>query len=152
MLPTIILVGWSAVVLRWALMLWSERRWPRCGRWSWLLVGLSLWTIVGVVVVPAVDLRHFMLLVAIQLLISGVMLAVVDTLETLEDRVRVVSSLTVFVVILSVGVLLEWVGLPVEEMQNGEVEHARRGRLRSGRIYQRSGYDRLGSSQERGGR
>jgi len=121
MLPTVILVGWSTVVLRWALMLWGERRWPRCGRWMWLLVGLSLWTIVGVVVVPAVDLRHFMLLVAIQLLISGVMLAVVDTLETLEDRVRVISALTVFVVILSVGVLLEWVGLPVEEMQNDEV-------------------------------
>jgi hypothetical protein len=121
MLPTIILVGWSAVVLRWALVLWSERRWPRCCRWSWLLIGLALWTIVGVVVVPAVDLRHFMLLVAIQLLISGVMLAVVDTLETLEDRVRVISALTVFVVILSVGVLLEWVGLPVEEMQNDEV-------------------------------
>jgi hypothetical protein len=121
MLPTIILVGWSAVVLRWALMLWRERRWPRCGRWMWLPVGLSLWTVLGVVVVPTSDLRHFMLLVAIQLLISGVMLGVVDTLETLEDRVRVVSALTLFVVILSVGVFLEWVGLPVEEMQNGEV-------------------------------
>jgi hypothetical protein len=121
MLPTIILVGWSAVVLRWALVLWSERRLPRCGRWMWLLVGLALWTILGVVVVPTVDLRHFVLLVAIQLLISGVMLAVVDMLETLEDRVRVVSALTVFVVILSLGVFLEWVGLPVEEMQNGEV-------------------------------
>ena len=149
MLPTVILVGWSTVVLRWALMLWSERRWPRCGRWMWLLVGLSLWTIVGVVVVPAVDLRHFMLLVAIQLLISGVMLAVVDTLETLEDRVRVISALTVFVVILSVGVLLEWVGLPVEEMQNDEVSTARRGGLRSGRLYQCSGYDQLRSGQER---
>jgi hypothetical protein len=121
MLPTIILVGWSAVVLRWALMLWRERRWPRCGRWMWLLLGLVAWTMLGVAVVPAADLRHFLLLVAIQGLISGLMLAVVDTLRSLDDRVQVVSALTVFVVVLSVGVLFEWVGLPVEDMQNREV-------------------------------
>ena len=121
MLPTIILVGWSAVVLRWVLMLWRERRWPHCGRWMWLLIGLAAWTMLSVVVVPAADLRHFLLLVAIQGLISGVMLAVVDTLRSLDDRVQVVSALTAFVVILSVGVLFEWVGLPVEEMQNRDV-------------------------------
>jgi hypothetical protein len=121
MLPTIILVGWSAMVLRWVLMLWRERRWPRCGRWMWLLVGIAAWTMLGVLVVPTVDLRHFMLLVGIQVLISGVMLAAVDTLRSLDDRVRVVSALTAFVVILSVGVLFEWMGVPVEEMQNREV-------------------------------
>jgi len=121
MLPTITLVGWSAVLLRWALLLLNERRWPHCGRWMWLPVVLTLWTALGVVVVPAADLRHFMLLVAIQVLISGVLLAVVDSLRTFDDRVRVVSALTLFVVVLSAGVLLEWMGLPVGEMQNGEV-------------------------------
>lgn len=121
MLPTIILVGWSAVVLRWVLALWRERRWPRHGRWMWLPLALVGLTVLGILVIPRADFRHFLLLVAIQVLISGVLLAVVDVLRSLDDRVRVVSALTLFVVVLSAGVLLEWIGLPVGEMQNREV-------------------------------
>ncbi|MGH2699180.1 MAG: O-antigen ligase family protein [Actinomycetota bacterium] len=121
MLPTIILVGWFAVVLRWALTLLRDGRWPRCGRWMWLPLGLAAWTMLGILVIPRADFRHFLLLVAIQVLISGVLLAVVDVLRAFDDRVRVVSALTLFVVVLSAGVLLEWIGLPIEEMQNREV-------------------------------
>ena len=121
MLPTLILIGWAAVVVRWALTLLRERRWPRGGRWVWLPISLVAWTLLGVAVISTADFRHFVLLVGIQGLISGVILAVVDTLRSLDDRVRVVSALTVFIVVLSAGVLLEWVGLPVEAGQNSEV-------------------------------
>ncbi|MGH2734523.1 MAG: hypothetical protein ACRDKZ_02995, partial [Actinomycetota bacterium] len=121
MLPTVILAGWAAVVVRWALLLVRERRWPRAGRWMWLPIALVAWTMLGVLVVTTADFKHFLLLLGIQGVISGVMLAVVDVLRDLEDRVRVVSALTAFVVVLSVGVLFQWVGIPVESMQNSEV-------------------------------
>ncbi|MDQ4057659.1 MAG: O-antigen ligase family protein [Actinomycetota bacterium] len=121
MLPTVILAGWAAVVVRWTVMLVRERRWPRGGRWTWLPLGLAGWTMLGVLVVSASEFRHFLLLLGIQGLISGVLLAVVDTLKEFDDRIRVVAGLNAFVVILTLGVLLQWVGIPVEELQNREV-------------------------------
>lgn len=132
MLPTVILAGWAAVVVRWALMLIRERRWPRTGRWIWLPIGLVGWTMLGLLVVSAIEFRHFLLLLGIQGLISGLLLAVVDTLKAFDDRVRVVAGLNTFVVVLSLGVLLQWVGIPVEAMQNREV---------SGRVEEAYGLD-----------
>ena len=103
MLPTVILAGWAAVVVRWALMLVGERRWPRGGRWVWLPIGLVAWTMLGVLVVSTIELRHFLLLLGIQGLISGVLLAAVDTLREFDDRVRVVAGVNTFVVVLSSG-------------------------------------------------
>src|SRR5918998_3147766 len=50
MLPLLILVGWGAVVARWALGLLSERRLPRGGRWIWVPIGLTAWTALGLLV------------------------------------------------------------------------------------------------------
>lgn len=121
MLPTLILTGWAAVVVRWGLVLLRERRLPRVGRWMWLPIGLVVWTALGVAVVSATEFRHFLLLLGIQGLITGVLLAIVDVLRDFEDRVRLVAALTGFIVVLSAGVLLRWVGVPVEAIQNGEV-------------------------------
>ncbi|MGH2790170.1 MAG: O-antigen ligase family protein, partial [Actinomycetota bacterium] len=132
MLPTVILAGWAAVVVRWALMLVRERRWPRAGKWTLLPLGLVGWTMLGVLVVSATEFRHFLLLLGIQGLISGVLLAVVDTLKEFDDRIRVVAGLNTFIVILSLGVLLQWVGIPVDNMQNREV---------SGRVEEAYGLD-----------
>jgi hypothetical protein len=132
MLPTVILAGWAAVVVRWGLMLLRERRWPRAGRWMWLPIGLVAWTTLGVLVVSEIEFRHFLLLLGIQGLISGALLAAVDTLKEFNDRIAVVAGLNTFVVVLSLGVLLQWVGIPVEAMQNREV---------SGRVEEAYGLD-----------
>ena len=104
MLPLVILTGWSAVVVRWAVGVLRERRLPRGRGWVWLLGGLAAWTALGVLVIQPGDLRHFTLLVGIQGVISGVVLAVIDQLRTVEQRAQVVSGLSVFIVFLSVAV------------------------------------------------
>jgi O-Antigen ligase len=122
MLPLVMLAGWTSVVLRWAWGLWRERRLPRGGRWVWLPLGLIFWTALGVTQIDiSLDLKHFVLLFGIQVLSSGVLLAVVDQLPDLARRTTVVIGLVAFIVLLSVTVLAEWVGVPIQEMQNEEV-------------------------------
>lgn len=123
MLPLVILAGWTAVVTRWALSLLRERRLPRAGRWVWLVVGLAAWTTLGVVSVSSEDLKHFTLLVGIQFIISGVMLTAFDSLRTLEDRLKVVTSIVLFVVIMSAGAFLDFAGAPVQELQYEEISN-----------------------------
>ena len=121
MLPFLILVSWAAVVLRWTWSLYRERRMPRGGRWVWLPIGLVAWTCFGAVPIALAgfeDFRHFLLLAGIQGLLSGTLLAIVDRLPGLEERAKIVSALALFITILSAAVLFEWLGLPVEEMQD----------------------------------
>ncbi len=120
MLPLVILVGWGTVIVRWALGVLRERRLPRGGRWIWLPIGLVVWTALGILVITALDFKHFLLLLGIQVLASGAVLAVVDRLESLVERTRLVSALGGFIVLLSLGVFLQWVGVDIEALQNGE--------------------------------
>jgi hypothetical protein len=120
MLPLVILIGWLAVVLRFAALLLKEKRLPRGGRWIWLPVALVFWTSLGILVVNSLDLKHFLLLFGIQGLASGVVLTAVDRLQPLEMRVQLVEGLIAFIVLLSVAVLLQWFGINLEGLQNGE--------------------------------
>jgi O-Antigen ligase len=121
MLPFVILVGWAAVVARWAVEILRDRRWPRGGRWTLLPIGLVVWTSLGVLVISSLDFKHFLLLLGIQVLASGVLLACVDALEPFEERVRAACALVAFIVFLSASVLLQWVGVDLQALQNGEV-------------------------------
>jgi hypothetical protein len=121
MLPFVILLGWAAVATRWAVTIVRERRWPRGGRWTYIPLGLVFWTALGVLVVSSLDFKHFLLLFGIQVIASGVLLAAVDALEDLEDRTRAICGLVSFIVLLSTAVLLQWVGVNVQTLQNGEV-------------------------------
>ena len=121
MQPFVLLAGWGAVILRWALVLLSERRLPRGGRWIWLPIGLAGWTALGVVTVPATEFRHFLLIFGVQVLTSGTLLAVVDQLPDLAGRVRVVVGLVLALIVMSVGVLLQFAGVPVQALQDEEV-------------------------------
>jgi len=122
MLPFVILMGWATVVMRWAFGLWRARRLPRGGRWIWLPLGLVVWTALGITQIDlSMDLKHFVLLLGIQVLASGVMLAAVDSLAELRDRTVTASGLVLFVVVLSVVVFAEWIGAPIQEMQNDEI-------------------------------
>lgn len=121
MLPLVILIGWAAAVVRWALGVLRERRLPRGGRWIWLPVALVVWTGLGILVITSLDFKHFLLLLGIQVLASGAVLAVVDRMRTLEDRTRAVSALGAFVVVLSVAVFLQWIGVDIEALQNSAV-------------------------------
>jgi ABC-type multidrug transport system fused ATPase/permease subunit len=121
MLPFVILAGWTAVVVRWVVGLVRARRMPRGGRWTLLPVGLMVWTAFGVFSVQTLEFRHFLLLFGVQVVMSGVLLAVVDSLYSFDDRVTIVSGLVLFVLALSAGVLLQFVGVPVQSLQNEEV-------------------------------
>jgi hypothetical protein len=118
MLPLVVLVVWLAVLVRWGLGLFRERRLPRGGRWIWLPIALVVWTSLGVLVISSLDLKHFALLLGIQVLASGTILLIVDTLGDLEDRIRVAAGLVAFVVTLSAGVFLQWIGVPIQPMQD----------------------------------
>ncbi len=118
MLPFVVLAGWTAVSIRWGLQLLRERRLPRGGRWIWLPAALVVWTALGVVVISSLDFKHFLLLLGIQVVASAALLMVVDVLGTHEARVELVSGLVAFVVLLSVAVFLQWIGLPVESLQD----------------------------------
>jgi O-antigen ligase len=121
MLPLVGLAGWATVVVRWAWGLVRERRLPYGGRWVWLPAGLAAWTALGVVVIDVSDIKRFILLTAVQFLLSGTLLCVVDALRDTGGRVRLASGLVCFVVLLSAGVLLDWVGVPVQELQDRSV-------------------------------
>ncbi|MFN2586760.1 MAG: O-antigen ligase family protein [Actinomycetota bacterium] len=118
MLPFVILAGWTAVSVRWGLQLLQERRLPRGGRWIWLPVFLVVWTALGVLVITSLDFKHFLLLLGIQIVASAAVLMVVDVLVTHEARVDLVSGLVAFVVLLSVAVFLQWIGVPIESLQD----------------------------------
>lgn len=122
MLPLVTLAGWTAVVARWAWGLWREKRLPRGGRWVWLPIGLIVWTALGITQIDiGLDLKHFLLLFGIQVLASGAVLMVVDQFADLDKRSCVASGLVGFIVLMSVVVFAEWLGVPVQEMQNVEV-------------------------------
>lgn len=118
MLPLLILVGWTAVVLRWLWGLWRRRRLPRGGRWIWLPIGLLGWTAAGVLAIQKIDFKHFLLLLGIQFVATGVLLVVADRFTDVEDKARLICGLGVFVTLLSAAVLLQWVGVDVEALQN----------------------------------
>ncbi|HYY43819.1 MAG TPA: hypothetical protein VE975_01355, partial [Actinomycetota bacterium] len=118
MLPLVILVGWLAVVLRWMAHLLLERRRPRGGRWVWLPLFLVFWTALGAVAVTADGIKHFVLLLGVQVLISATLLLIVDSLSGPEARAQVVAALLAYVCVLSGGVFLEWVGVPVQALQD----------------------------------
>ena len=121
MLPLVTLAGWTAVVVRWGWGLVAERRLPRGGRWIWLPLGLVFWTALGVSQIDlSLDLKHFTLLLGIQVLASGVVLAAVDQLTDLVARTTVIVGLVAFIVLLSIAVFVEWIGGPIQEMQNDE--------------------------------
>lgn len=121
MLPFVVLVGWSAVVLRWAVPLLLARRLPRGGLFRWIAVALVVWTAVGVIVVPGRDLKAFALVLGIQGLASGVILAGIDKLRTHEDRVKALAALLVYVIALSAGVLMQWGGINLDAFQDTTV-------------------------------
>jgi len=121
MLPLLILAAWTTVVVRWVWSLWRERRLPRGGRWIWLPIGLLAWTGVGVVPIALSgfeDFKHFLLLAGIQFVATGTLLAIVDRFSSMEERARIVAGLALFVTILSGAVLLQWIGVPVESLQD----------------------------------
>ena len=120
MLPFVILVGWTAVVFRWAYALFDARRLPHGGRWRWLPGFLVIWTGLGVLVITESDFKHFLLLLGIQVIASASLLLVVDQLSDLEMRSKLVSGVVGFVVLLSIAVFLEWVGVPINELRNSE--------------------------------
>lgn len=120
MLPFVILIGWTTVILRWAYELLRARRLPRAGRWMWLPLFLLAWTALGVLVITSVDLKHFLLLLGIQVIASGSVLVVVDQLSDLEARSQLASGLVGFVVLLSVAVFFQWMGVPIDELRNSE--------------------------------
>jgi hypothetical protein len=121
MQPFVLLAGWSAVIARWAVMLVSERRLPRGGRWIWLPIGLAGWTALGILTVPAEDLRHFLLILGVQFLTTGTLLAVVDQMADMRLQVRVIAGLVVAVVVMSIGVLLQFAGVPLQALQDEEI-------------------------------
>jgi O-Antigen ligase len=121
MLPLVVLAGWAVVSLRWAWALWGARRMPRGGRWKWLPIALAAWTTLGLVAVGASDLKRFGLLLGIQVLMSATLLATVDCLTSSEGRERLAAALSVFIVVLSAGVLLEWIGVPIQDLKDPSV-------------------------------
>ncbi|MFN2388445.1 MAG: O-antigen ligase family protein [Actinomycetota bacterium] len=121
MLPFVVLAGWTAVALRWIYLVARERRFPRGGRWLVIPLGLAFWTCLGVLVITRSDFKHFLLLAGMQGIASVVIVAVVDQLRDLEARVQAVAALTLFVTVLSVGVFVQWVGVPIQPLQNTDV-------------------------------
>jgi hypothetical protein len=120
MLPFVILVGWTAVVLRWVFALLGARRLPHGDRWRWLPLFLVIWTGLGVLVITSLDFKHFLLLLGIQVIASGSILLVADRLSDLEARSQLVSGVVGFIVLLSIAVFLQWVGVPIDELRKTE--------------------------------
>ena len=121
MLPFVILLSWGVVVLRWGWALLASRRLPRGGRWSWIAIALIFWTAAGVLVITAADFKHFLLLLGIQVLASCAVLMVVDLVWEIEPRTQIIEGLVLFIVVLSVGVFLQWVGVPLDPLQDNNV-------------------------------
>ncbi|MGH2808705.1 MAG: O-antigen ligase family protein [Actinomycetota bacterium] len=121
MLPFVMLVGWFAVVVRWLFGMLRQRRLPGTGRWTWLPIALAFWTMLGAAVVLPSDRKHFVLLFGLQVLISGAILIVAESFERLEARRRTASGLLVFVIVCTIAVFLQWIGLPIEALQDEKV-------------------------------
>jgi O-Antigen ligase len=121
MLPFVILVGSVVVVARWVLTLFLERRLPRGARAVWLPIFLVAWTVLGLLAITSADIKHFVLLFGLQVLSSGYVLAVIDSVGHVKERVRLLVALLAYVVLLSVAVLLQWFGVPIQPLQNNEV-------------------------------
>ena len=121
MLPFLILVGWAAVIARWAVSLLVERRLPRGGRWIWVPIALVAWTAFGIVVVPLEDIKHFLLLFGMQALVSGGLLAIGDRIESPEQRLQLAGGLVGFVVLLSAAVLAQWAGVNIQALQDDSI-------------------------------
>lgn len=124
MLPFLVLAGWTAVVLRFVAILFRQRRLPRGGKWMWLPTGLFLWSclgIVAVVVSGSSEFAHFLLLLGMQFVMSGTLLLVVDQLRSLEEWTKLATGLLAFVVVLTAAVFSQWVGLPIESLQDTSV-------------------------------
>ena len=120
MLPLVILVGWTTLVLRWAFGLLRERRLPRGGRWTWIPIALVVWTGLGILVITGADFKHFLLLLGIQVIASGLVLATAEGIRTETDRLDLASGLVAFIVLLSAAVFLQWLGINIEALQDGE--------------------------------
>lgn len=123
MLPFVVLAGWGAVVVRWIVVLVREKRLPRGGLLMWLPAGLVVWTALGILVLPRADLRHFILLLGLQVLSSSAIVALVDLLGP-DDRRRLVVVLCGFVLLLSSAVFLQWVGVPIQSLQDATARRA----------------------------
>jgi O-Antigen ligase len=121
MLPFVILVGAVAAVARWVISLIIQRRMPLGSKAAWIPVFLVAWTVLGVASIGSADIKHFLLLFGLQVLSSGYILAVMDSLRRVEERLRLLVALLVYVLLLSVGVLLQWFGVPLQPLQNNEV-------------------------------
>ncbi|HWL65962.1 MAG TPA: O-antigen ligase family protein [Actinomycetota bacterium] len=119
MLPFVILIGWGVVSLRWGIKVLRERRWPRGGRLIWIPIGLVFWTALGVVVITRLDFRHFLLLLGIQVIASAAVLATLDSVRGVSERMDLVRALLGFVVLLTVAVFAQWIGIDIETLQNG---------------------------------
>ncbi|MGH7315238.1 MAG: O-antigen ligase family protein, partial [Candidatus Rokuibacteriota bacterium] len=124
MLPIVTLAGWGSVCARWVVGLVREKRLPRGGRMVWIPTALFLWTILGITAITAQDLRHFLLLLAMQGAFTVTILMVIDALADPADRLRLIVALVSFVVLMTVGVFAEWVGVPVQELQDSSVSGA----------------------------
>ncbi len=124
MLPFVILAGWSALAVRLVWPYLRDRKLPDIGRWVWLPLGILIWTALGVLVISKADFKHFLLLLGIQFVASAALLGAAIHLREREARDRTVSGLLLFVIVLSVGVTLEWIGLPLEEAQDTTARRA----------------------------
>jgi len=120
MLPLVILVGWTVVVCRWAFGLLRERRLPRGGKWTWIAIALVVWTGLGIAVITGADFKHFLLLLGIQVIASGLVLATAESVRSDRDRLDLASGLVAFIVLLSVAVFLQWIGVNIQALQKGE--------------------------------
>ena len=120
MLPLVILVGWTAVVLRWVYTLLRERRLPRGETFTWVALALLAWTGLGILAITRLDFKHFLLLLGIQFIATGAIVICVDSLQEVAERSRLVRGLLAYVVVLSVAVFMQWVGINIEALQNGE--------------------------------
>lgn len=118
MLPFVVLVGWTTAVVRWTWGLLRERRLPRTGRWWLLPAGLMAWTALGVLVITRADFKHFLLLLGIQAVASALVVALVDTARDAREWTRICAGLVAFVCVLSGAVLAQWLGIPVEALQD----------------------------------
>ncbi|MDQ3954605.1 MAG: O-antigen ligase family protein [Actinomycetota bacterium] len=120
MLPLVTLAGWTGFTASWLWTLWKEKRTPRLDAGAWIAIALLGWTIVGVTAVQSANLKHFALLVGIQLLISLTVVAVSDICREIHYARSMSAALLFFVTLLSIVVLFEWLGAPVQELQESE--------------------------------
>jgi hypothetical protein len=79
-----------------------------------------VWTGLGVLVITGADFKHFLLLLGIQVIASGLVLATAESIASDDDRLDLASGLVAFIVLLSTAVLLQWLGVNIQALQRGE--------------------------------